>query len=286
MFGGEPGPFGFSAIAGGIARAVEGGYRLSGRWQFVTGALDAPWGWLNGVVHDEDGPLMLGTVPDSRAFIVPAHEFIIERTWDRASAMRGTGSHAVAVQDAFVPEGLVVSMLRRGAKQLQSKSSRWPIGASSPVTNAAIAVGIARRAVDESIQLIKNQSPRVQYVPYRERADVQQSVAVGVAAVQAYNAGLQEMAREVETAASGEEPIPESTRARMWASMLWTLDQTRSLVSEMVRISTSSLYSGENASELGLRDLHAICASMEPIRDGQEAAGRVFLGLPPNRFMF
>jgi hypothetical protein len=31
VFGGEPGPFGFSAISGGIAHAVEGGYRLDGR---------------------------------------------------------------------------------------------------------------------------------------------------------------------------------------------------------------------------------------------------------------
>ena len=286
IFAQGPGPFGFSGIAGGIAHEVDGGFRLSGRWQFVTGCLDAPYAWLHGTVHDGDRPRLIGEAPDARAFIVPSSEFVIDRTWEHASAMRGTGSHAVSVQDVFVPNGFVLSLLKMGRRQLSSRAARWPFGASSPVTNAAICVGIARRSVEEAIRLIKAQSPRMAYTPYRDRADIQQSIAAAMTAVNAYSAGLQAMAEEVQAAALEEPPIPESTRARMWASLNWTIDQTRLVVSEMARISTSSVYGSENPTEMALRDVHAICASMEAFRDAEEAAGRVYLGMPPNRIPF
>ena len=283
VFGGPAGPFGFSAISGGVANVVEGGYRLSGRWQFVTGCLEAPWASLNGVVQAGGEVRQVNGMPDARALIVPAANFEVEHTWENASAMRGTGSHAVRLKDAFVPEGLAPSLLARGEKRLESRASRWPLFAASPVTNGAIVVGIARRAVEEATRLIVNQSPRMAYGLYRDRTDIQCDIASAYSAIEACEANLRGMAEDVDREAGAGQPVSDRVKARMWGSLMWSLDQARSIASDMTRLSTSNTYATQNTTELGLRDIHAIAASMEPVREAHAAAGRVILGMPHGR---
>ena len=76
---------------------VEGGYRISGRWGFSSGVDHCQWAFLGGLVPDpEGGP------PDYRTFLVPRGDFSVDRNWDTLG-LRGTGSHDVIVEDAFVP---------------------------------------------------------------------------------------------------------------------------------------------------------------------------------------
>jgi hypothetical protein len=51
----------------------------------------------------------------------------------------------------------------------------------------------------------------------------------------------------------------------------------------VARFATSSFYTAQNPIEMGLRDINAICAAMEPIRANADAAGRAILGLPAAR---
>lgn len=82
----------------GRAVPVEGGYRLSGRWGFASGIDHCGWAFLGGIVEaDGAGP------PDARAFLVPRADLRVLDTW-RVTGLRGTGSHDVAVEEAFVPE--------------------------------------------------------------------------------------------------------------------------------------------------------------------------------------
>jgi 3-hydroxy-9,10-secoandrosta-1,3,5(10)-triene-9,17-dione monooxygenase len=76
---------------------VEGGYQISGRWGFSSGVDHCQWAFLGGLVPDpEGGP------PDYRTFLVPRGDFSVDRNWDTLG-LRGTGSHDVIVEDAFVP---------------------------------------------------------------------------------------------------------------------------------------------------------------------------------------
>ena len=83
----------------GRARAVEGGYRLSGRWPFSSGVRSSQWNMLGGMV--ESGEL--------RVFLVPASDYRILGTWD-AMGLRGTGSDDVEADDVFVPGAMTVAV--------------------------------------------------------------------------------------------------------------------------------------------------------------------------------
>ena len=94
----------------GVARRVEGGYRVSGRKIFTSGAAAGDI-LMTGAVLDEDG------VRQVLHFGVPmkAPEVRILDTW-HTLGMRGTGSHDVVLDDLFVPEASVA---------LKRKSGEW-----------------------------------------------------------------------------------------------------------------------------------------------------------------
>lgn len=77
---------------------VDGGYRISGRWGFSSGVDHCDWVFLGGLVPAADGK----GPPDYRTFLVPRADFTVLPVWDTLG-LRGTGSHDVVVENAFVP---------------------------------------------------------------------------------------------------------------------------------------------------------------------------------------
>ncbi len=84
-------------IGGGAARKVDGGYRLSGQWQWGTGIVHSTWVLAGGLVLDESG----GPVPTF--FLLPTSEVEPVDTW-HVTGMCATGSWDFRIDDVFVPE--------------------------------------------------------------------------------------------------------------------------------------------------------------------------------------
>ena len=82
----------------GKAEPVEGGFRFSGRWSFSTGSKHCDWLFLGGLLPKRDGTPGLEHV----TFLVPKADYRIEDNWD-VLGLRGTGSHDIVVENAFVP---------------------------------------------------------------------------------------------------------------------------------------------------------------------------------------
>lgn len=76
---------------------VEGGYRISGRWGFSTGCEHCDWVFLGGNITPG-----AGKGNSYRTFLLPKSDYRIERNWE-VIGLRGTGSHDIVVEDAFVP---------------------------------------------------------------------------------------------------------------------------------------------------------------------------------------
>ncbi|GAB99151.1 putative hydroxylase [Gordonia namibiensis NBRC 108229] len=88
-------------MPGGVATPVEGGYRMTGRWQFSSGTDHCDWIFLGAFTGDADGkPLM---PPVGLHVILPRSDYqIVEDSWD-VVGLRGTGSKDIIVEDAFIP---------------------------------------------------------------------------------------------------------------------------------------------------------------------------------------
>ena len=88
----------------GRAQQVPGGYRITGRHAFASGVAAAEWAFVGGLVHADGGP------PEFRFFLLNRSQYTVEDVW-HTTAMRGTGSNTLVVDDVFVPHGHTLSQL-------------------------------------------------------------------------------------------------------------------------------------------------------------------------------
>lgn len=77
---------------------VDGGYQISGRWGFSSGSEHCKWTLLGGIIPPDAN----GEGSEHGTFLVPSSDYRIERNWD-VLGLRGTGSHDIVIEQAFVP---------------------------------------------------------------------------------------------------------------------------------------------------------------------------------------
>ena len=133
----------------GNVEPTDGGFRLSGRWQFSSGCEHSQWALLGGRVEDGDGARTC-------AFLVPRSDYAIEDTW-HVIGLRGTGSHDVVIDDAFVPDHRVHA-LTSGSEVSDSPLYQMPFAALFGYSLTAPVIGMAQGALDAHIEWTKGRT--------------------------------------------------------------------------------------------------------------------------------
>ena len=82
------------------------GYRISGTWNFCSGVPYCDWIALGAIHQMHDG-----TEPEFGLFIVHKEDLEVIENWD-ALGLKGTGSHAVKLDNAYVPGNYVFNVTR------------------------------------------------------------------------------------------------------------------------------------------------------------------------------
>src|SRR5262249_43344460 len=164
---GSPTPTGKAAI-------VEGGYQVSGRWPWGSGIHNSRW--ITGVaqVFDGDTPRLLGDQPEQRLMLFEAGDVEILDTWN-VSGLRGTGSHDFRVERAFVPADRSI-VLGVTPPVLDGPLYRIPIITSLGFAVCGVALGLARRAIDELLLLGAHKAPAGSRRPLLEITTIQERI--------------------------------------------------------------------------------------------------------------
>lgn len=125
----------------GTATPVAGGYRVSGRWRYASGAPHASWFTASTVIEGEtvDGRPLI------RAVAVPAAQVVIEDSWDTA-ALQGTGSHDIRMEEVFVPTEFSFDLF--APPRIDRPLYRFPFMSIAEASFGAVALGYARGALD------------------------------------------------------------------------------------------------------------------------------------------
>lgn len=132
-------------FAGGIfppqpAEAVQGGFKVNGRWKYSSGCMGAS---LVGVgIAPKNGDKL--DLP--RLAVMPQSKVRIEQTWDTVGLL-GTGSHDLVVEDVVVPEEW--TFVRGGAANLDEPFFRYPSLSFATQVLSVVGLGVARAALDE-----------------------------------------------------------------------------------------------------------------------------------------
>jgi indole-3-acetate monooxygenase len=158
LLNGRPGQP-LAAMFAPVGRGVkeEGGYRISGRWSYVSGSPHATMIVLGFAVVDADGVTLQGaTGPIMRWGVVRAQDVAIEATWRGAVGMRNTGSHDVLVTEVFVADEHTLAPFTE-PPIAHGALYRMPFFMGTPMLTG-VPLGVARRALDELNTLCRTKS--------------------------------------------------------------------------------------------------------------------------------
>jgi alkylation response protein AidB-like acyl-CoA dehydrogenase len=267
----------------GRAVEVDGGYRVSGRWAFVSNCHHCTWLAPSSIVFKGDTMSSGPTGPAIVVTWIPASDWQIIDTWDTAG-LRATGSHDIEVSDVFVPAHRTFPLpfpdpVPSGAL------FRFPVVALWSVGLAAVALGIAQAAIDETIRLAGAKTPFGMTSTLATRATAQIAVCDAIATVGSARALLvEETSRMWRLVQAGTSVTPEQVAALRIAATHATA-ATANAVDGMYTAAGGSAVFASNPLQRHLRDVHMITQHHFVAPPTYEMVGKIVLGVESDGFM-
>ena len=131
----------------GKGARVDGGIRISGRWQWSSGVDVCGWALVSVLMppRSGEGP------PRIISCLVERKDFKVEDTWYNVG-LRGTGSNDILVDDVFIADDMTLDLidLREGVSPGNRINTgglyQLPMYTALPLSIAAAALGIAQGA--------------------------------------------------------------------------------------------------------------------------------------------
>src|SRR3954454_23629557 len=197
------------------ARAVPGGYQVSGEWHFASGSRQANWMGAHCQVIEPDGSLRLNRFgrPTVRTLLFRKEHTQPIENWNTIG-LRGTASEGYRVAALFVPEAYSGTREDPSLRRDPGPLYAFTMQGLYAVGVAGVAFGIARAMLDAFITLAAEKAPR----GLQRLADspvVQADVARREAALGAARSWLVEILQEVWANADDVAPIDLAARARV-----------------------------------------------------------------------
>ena len=252
---------------GSAITPVKGGYRVNGRWSFVSGCEHADVTFGNCVEGIVDG------MPQLRGAVFAPSEVTIEDTWS-VSGLCGTGSHHVHADGVVVPPERTFVPLG-GEPSIDALIVRLPPPAVFSLALAGVALGIAQGALDDITGLASEKVPLLSPVAIAGNPLFQFDLATADTELRAARSLLYDEAAQVWATAGMGDPLTMEQRARGRASAVWVVDRAISVVTTAYRAGGgSSLYS-DCPLQRRLRDIYALAQHFIVRRDTLVTAGAI-----------
>jgi alkylation response protein AidB-like acyl-CoA dehydrogenase len=277
IFSTEPGILAWGAIAH-EARAVEGGYRVTARWDFASGSRQANWLGSHVAIIDPDGAPRKNAdgSPEVRTILFPATSATLHDVWN-ALGLAGTGTDSYSVDDLFIPERFTT--FRDAQHALREKGPLYKIGTSSAFSLgfAAVSLGVARATLDAAIDLARGKHQSRIAKAMRDNDAVRNLIGRTEGDLRAARAYLYATAGAMwrDLTASGEFSDPHRTAVRLAAT--WTIHQSAKVVEAAYRMAGATAVFRSNPFERRFRDMHTITQQLQARDTHYEDVGKAIL---------
>jgi alkylation response protein AidB-like acyl-CoA dehydrogenase len=261
-------------------RQVDGGIRLSGRWDFSSGIDHAQWAML----------FLPG--PPVAMCLVPRKDFRVVDTW-QVTGLCGSGSNDVVVEDALVPEHRVLSLEQAGRAETAGRELygtpfyKVPLYTWLSYTIGAPIYGMAQGAVDCFQDLMAKRVEGITGVRAGDRPAHHLRLAEASAEVDAARLLMRRDVHDlIEWGEAGVE-VPLVERLRIRRDITFGVKLCNQAVMRLFDAGGAhAIYLGAQLQRF-VRDVNAASHSGAVTWDPTgEQYGRVVLGLPPTTFFY
>lgn len=254
------------------------GYRLSGRWSWATGVMDADW-------------VLVGAIcgPDQQPFpalvLVPAGDVRVEDVWHTAG-MRGTGSNDVVIDEVWVPAHRLVGVAdiyagtTPGAALHDAATYRWPMVPALALVAAMPALGSAERVAALYADRLGKRVLAYSGAAQKDQPAAQIRLGDARVRLRALHSLLDDTVDRIHDMVERGERIPRAARADARAAAAHIVHESRAVIADLLEASGASAHFLDNPLQRIKRDVDIICGHVVFDYDvARELAGALEIGV-------
>lgn len=236
--------------------AVDGGYRLTGKWSFGSGTGHAQY-VAAGFIPMYDGEIrwISEGLPEMQVAILPREQVGFDDGWF-VQGLKGTGSYDYHVDDLFVPSHRTFELFTTTPLRGQSPAVRMGMMPVTAAGHAAWALGVAKSMLDDVRELAITKFRMSDMAALASRQTFQRGLAHHVAAWRAARLLVLESFGAAETVVAGGGALTATLRADMRVAAVYATDVARSAAEWAHLVAgTSSIREGSRL-ERAFRDIY------------------------------
>ena len=259
------------------AVSVDGGYRLTGRWNFSSGIRHATWvAALVPISYPDQGDYASTDRKEVRTLLMPKDDVRLVDVW-QVNGLRGTGSFSFEADDLFVPGyrsyGPADGPREDGALYV------LPTGLLFPSGFATVALGVARASLDAAIDLAGTKAEDREML--RDKPTTQRQIGTAEAIWRSAQAFLYESASSVWESACENHSLATEERIRLRLASTHAIRMAAEVVDIAYNVCGSSSIFASNPIQRRFQDVHVITQQVQGRLAHYDTAGQFFLGLKP-----
>ena len=250
---------------------------VSGRWPFCSG-IDHADSLFAGLLRRVRGGLRRGPRAPS-VVAIPKGDLEVLDTW-HTLGLRGTGSHDAVADDVFVPEARVLSVF--DGPLVDRPLYRFPVFGFFALSIAAAAIGNARAAIDDLVELAVGKVGQGSSRTLAERSPTQAAVAAAEASLRAAGAPTSPTrSRLPGRPPQASEPVPIERRTDLrLAATHAVADGGRGRTRRCTTWAAAPRSTTTPRLQRRFRDAHTATAHFQVNEASRELPGRILLDLP------
>ena len=276
---------GRAVVANGIptpaskALPVDGGYRLSGRWDFSTGSAHATWlAALAPIAYPDPEQEAAMDRVNTRVMLIPKKDAKLLDTW-QVNGLRGTGSFSFEVDDLYVPS----TQTYESANAPREDGGLYAIPRTLIFSSgdATIALGIARASLDSAINTAVTKTPGRTSTMLQDLPATQRLIGEGEAIWHSARAFLEESVASVWKSACKHHALTTEQRIRLRLASTDAIRRAAKVVDICYNLGGTRGIFASNPIQRRFQDIHVITQHLQARLTHYETAGQYFLGMEP-----
>ena len=243
----------------GTLTAVDGGYRLRGRWSFSSGCDLAEWMFLGALLANAEDA---SAPPTYFHVLLPRADYaIVDDTWN-VVGLAGTGSKDIVVDDVFVPDYRAVTdhSIVNGAAPGHATASRlyhMPWSAIFPNAITSAMIGTAEQALSAAIEYQRSRFSLALGTKVAKAEHTMSVIGEAAADIDASRASMLANLDEMWQLVQQGDDVPFDTRVRSRAAQVRNGWRATRAVDELFDLCGGGALRLDTVLQRAWRDLHA-----------------------------
>jgi alkylation response protein AidB-like acyl-CoA dehydrogenase len=262
----------------GTGLQVEGGYRVTGAWQFGSGTGHSEYVCAGFLPMDGDEMLMGDDgMPLMQVAVVPREEVTFTDGW-HVQGLKGTGSYDYKLQDVFVPTHRTYPLFTRDTMR-GGPLYRFGIMPLTGCGHAAWALGVARSAIDDVVGLAREKTRMGDDSSIAHKLTFQRNLAHHEGMWRAAHRLVVDTYTAMEARVRDGEPLTPGMRAEMRIAATYATEASREVVQwAHLAAGTTAIREGSRL-ERAFRDMYTGTQHAFISEKTYTEAGKLMLGL-------